>query len=198
MATTGLAHRFDRAHYHYMDKMAALSFKSDGSVVTCQESENTYDGMKKANRFMGPSLYDTIPKVGNVKTGGWPEGRDVFVDAGGDKCDPNGSSDGSTNNPTCFMTHVDMLHASPNCMGIAHDPEPDTPFGNVFWVFDGLNDTLIRYDFEQPHGPGSLDHSLANVRRYPGDQINSRSRGPGSHGGGPGDPRAVHRGHGRR
>ena len=167
VSTTGLAHRFDRAHYHYMDKMAALSFKSDGSVVTCQESENTYDGMKKANRFMGPSLYDTIPKVGNVKTGGWPEGRDVFVDAGGDKCDPNGSSDGSTNNPTCFMTHVDMLHASPNCVGIAHDPEPDTPFGNVFWVFDGLNDTLIRYDFEQPHGPGSLDHSLANVRRYP-------------------------------
>jgi hypothetical protein len=25
-----------------------------------QESENTYDGMKKANRFMGPTLYDTV------------------------------------------------------------------------------------------------------------------------------------------
>ena len=166
-AVSGVVHRFDRAHYHYMDKMAAMSFKGDGAVVTCQESENTYDGMKRANRFMGPSLYDTVPKIGNVKTGGWPEGKNIFVNASGAKCDPDGLSDGTDDNPTCFMTHTDMLHASPNCMGVAHDPEPNTPFGNVFWVFDGLNSTLIRYDFEQPHGPGSLDHSLANVRRYP-------------------------------
>ena len=70
-------------HYHYMDKMAAMSFKGDGAVVTCQESENTYDGMKRANRFMGPSLYDTVPKIGNVKTGGWPEGKNIFVNAAG-------------------------------------------------------------------------------------------------------------------
>jgi hypothetical protein len=40
-----------------------------------------------------------------------------------------------------------MLHESPQCMGITHDPERNTPFGNVYWVFDGLNSTLIRYDF---------------------------------------------------
>ena len=38
-AVSGVVHRFDRAHYHYMDKMAAMSFKGDGAVVTCQESE---------------------------------------------------------------------------------------------------------------------------------------------------------------
>ena len=26
--------------------------------------------------------------------------------------------------------------------------------------------TLLRYDFERPHGQGVLDHSQANVRRY--------------------------------
>ena len=106
------------------------------------------------------------------------------MDAAGDECDPHIATDADfadeLNNvdapttaktaktaKTCFMTHIDMLHASPNCMGVAHDPEPTTPFNNVFWVFDGLDSMLIRYDFEQPHGPASLDHSLANVRRYP-------------------------------
>ena len=36
----------------------------------------------------------------------------------------------------------------------------------MFWAFDGYNNTLVRYDFEKPHGPKSLDHDLANVRRY--------------------------------
>ena len=59
-----------------------------------------------------------------------------------------------------------MLHATPLCMGIAHDGESRTSHGNVFWPFDGYNNTLVRYDFEKPHGPKSLDHDLANVRRY--------------------------------
>ena len=59
-----------------------------------------------------------------------------------------------------------MLHATPLCMGIAHDGESRTSYGNVFWAFDGYNNTLVRYDFEKPHGPKSLDHDLANVRRY--------------------------------
>eukprot|EP01052_Picozoa_sp_SAG31_P025264 SAG31_NODE_2205_length_6195_cov_4.592520_4_plen_169_part_00 len=72
----------------------------------------------------------------------------------------------SSRGHSCFFTHYDMLHESPLCMGIAHDPETVTPFGNVYWVFDGLNGTLMRYDFQEPHGPGSLDHSRASVRRY--------------------------------
>ena len=159
-------HRLDRARYHYMDKMAALAFGSDAAgapLVTCQESENDYDGSKTPNRFMGPSLYDTIKVEGTVKTGGWPSGSEIYVDQAGAPCDPESAE----SDATCFMTHTDMLHATPLCVGIAHDPEPITPFANVFWVNDGLNETLVRYDFEQPHGPGSLDHALANVRRYP-------------------------------
>ena len=51
-----------------MDKMASLAFGAGSSMVTCQESENNYDGRKTPNRFMGPSLYDTV--VAEVGTSG--------------------------------------------------------------------------------------------------------------------------------
>lgn len=57
-------------------------------------------------------------------------------------------------------SHLDMLHGSPYSMGIAHEAD------NVFWVFDGWNETIVRYDFQQDHGPGNDDHSDGIVRRY--------------------------------
>jgi hypothetical protein len=57
-------------------------------------------------------------------------------------------------------SHLDMLHGSPYSMGIAHEVD------NVYWIFDGWNETLVRYDFQEDHGPGNDDHSDAIVRRY--------------------------------
>ena len=57
-------------------------------------------------------------------------------------------------------SHLDMLHGSPFSMGIAHEKD------NVFWVFDGYNREIVRYDFVEDHGPGNDDHSDASVRRY--------------------------------
>lgn len=57
-------------------------------------------------------------------------------------------------------SHLDMLHGSPYSMGIAHEVD------NVYWVFDGWNETIVRYDFQEDHGPGNDDHSDAIVRRY--------------------------------
>ncbi len=57
-------------------------------------------------------------------------------------------------------SHLDMLHGSPYSMGIAHEAD------NVFWVFDGWNATIVRYDFGGDHGPGNDDHSNGVVRRY--------------------------------
>ena len=46
---------------------------------------------------MGPTLYDTrLPLVNSKQTA----------------CGPK---------ETCFLIHIDMLHESPLCMGIAHD-----------------------------------------------------------------------------
>ena len=58
-----------------------------------------------------------------------------------------------------------MLHETPLCHGIAHDPETVTPFGHVYWLFDGMNHTLNRFDFEEPHGPGSST-TAASIRRF--------------------------------
>jgi len=57
-------------------------------------------------------------------------------------------------------SHLDMLHGSPFSMGIASESD------NVFWVFDGWNETIVRYDFRDDHGPGNDDHADAIVRRF--------------------------------
>jgi sugar lactone lactonase YvrE len=136
----------DRAPFHYMDQISALAFAPNGFFATCQDSRNTYDGRQSANDFMGPTLYD----------GSFSE----LVNSRAQPCD---LTDPHT---TCFFTHFDMLHETPQCKGIAHDHETVTPFGNVYWVFDGHDNMLVRYDFQEPHGPGSLDHSRASIRRF--------------------------------
>jgi len=57
-------------------------------------------------------------------------------------------------------THMDMLHQSPNCMGIAHWED------NAYFVFDGGRGELAYYDFKRDHGPGNEDHSDGVIRRY--------------------------------
>jgi DNA-binding beta-propeller fold protein YncE len=57
-------------------------------------------------------------------------------------------------------SHLDMLHQSPNSMGIAHET------GDAYWVFDGYANELVRYDFKEDHGPGADDHADGEVMRY--------------------------------
>lgn len=107
---------------------------------------------------MGPTLYNSDPSGGNT------------VNRLGGECRPS---------EPCFFLHADMLHESPACIGIVHDPETVTAFGTVYWVFDSTgnreNGQLVRFDFQQPHGPRSMDHSVAAVRRYPDIKL---ERGP--------------------
>jgi len=64
--------------------------------------------------------------------------------------------------PTALVngSHLDMIHQSPMSMGIAHEVD------NVYWVFDGYNGTICKYDFVEPHYPGGPDHSDGKVWRY--------------------------------
>ena len=57
-------------------------------------------------------------------------------------------------------SHLDMLHGSPYSMCIAHEID------NAYWVFDSWNQTIVRYDFVEDHGPGNADHDDGIVRRY--------------------------------
>ena len=139
----------DRARYHYMDKVSGISFDPVGQYATCQESLNTYKGQMLPNFFMGPTLYDSRIDLVNSKQEPCLDGE------------------------TCYLIHIDMLHEAPYCMGIAHDNAPSwvaagRTYRNVYWTYDGGSSQLVRFDFESDHGPGSMDHSLAEVRRYTG------------------------------
>jgi hypothetical protein len=80
--------------------------------------------------YNGPSLWSSDPKIFAIE----PQGK-------------NGS-------------HLDMLHESPFCVGIAHE------VGNVYWVFNGQRGSLDRYDFKQPHEVGGENHSDGEILRY--------------------------------
>ncbi|HYQ15734.1 MAG TPA: hypothetical protein VEQ58_08255, partial [Polyangiaceae bacterium] len=62
-------------------------------------------------------------------------------------------------------THIDMLHETPRCMGIAHES------GNIFWAFNGDAGSLDRVDFHMPHAVGGEDHDDGEVHRYIAGQL---------------------------
>ena len=70
-------------------------------------------------------------------------------------------------------SHLDMLHQSPFSMGIAHDTD------NVYWVFDGHNGNLCKYDFGVDHSPGYDDHSNGKVWRYSDVTLTRQADVPG-------------------
>ncbi len=57
-------------------------------------------------------------------------------------------------------SHYDMLHQSPFAMGIAHDS------AKAYWVADGHNGNIIKYDYVADHGPGYDNHSAGILYRY--------------------------------
>lgn len=57
-------------------------------------------------------------------------------------------------------SHIDMLHQSPFSMGIAFEA------GEAYWVMDGYNGNICKYDFVMDHGPGYDNHSAGKIWRY--------------------------------
>jgi hypothetical protein len=132
--------RVDFYAVHFMEEVSSIAFGAPDDTVepdrtistfgTCQESRNTYNDTNAPNDFMGPAL--------------WPGDLDLFAEV----------------HQFGLGSHIDMLHQSPMCVGMAHIRN------NEYWVFDGNNDRLTWYDFQIPHGYGEDDHSDGLVRRY--------------------------------
>jgi sugar lactone lactonase YvrE len=137
--------RQDVMGYHFMEEVSSLSFGANDTFATCQESENTYDDMQMGDDFMGPAL--------------WSADLDIFAEV--------------NQHNRLLGSHLDMLHESPLCMGIAHDVD------NVYWVFDGFHGNIVRYDFQDDHGPGYDDHSDGIVRRYVDAEVTREPDIPG-------------------
>lgn len=128
--------RIDAYGQHFMAYVSSGAFGVDGRFATCQESRNEWNvGPQAPDDFMGPSL--------------WPSDLEIFAMV--NQAIPPDPLEGS---------HLDMLHQSPWCMGIAHDVD------NVYWAFDGMDGNIVRYDFQGDHGPGGGDHSDGVITRY--------------------------------
>lgn len=130
--------RRDAAADHFMHKPSSIAF---GASATSFGSSGTFatcgesrneHGIEGAHDFMGPVL--------------WSSDLAIFA-----REDPIG-----------LGSHLDMLHNSPLCMGIAHEG------ANVYWTLNGRDGSIIRNDFATDHGVGMDDHgdgaSLEYVR----------------------------------
>lgn len=147
--------RIDAAASHFMEAPTSIAFGGatttigkPGTFATCQESRNTYNGQAAPNDFMGPAL--------------WSSDLSVYA----------------VQNPAGLGSHLDMLHASPNCMGIAHVRD------NVYWAFGGKKQSgssfeerqepmpaLVKYDFGHDHGVGLDDHSDGQIFQYVENEV---------------------------
>lgn len=68
--------------------------------------------------------------------------------------------------------HLDMLHETPYCMGIAHEAD------NIYWAVNGDAGSLDRYNFNSPHPPGGDDHSDGELWRYAEGELRRVPRVP--------------------
>lgn len=129
--------RKDGYALHFMAKPASIDFGADatsigkpGTFGTCGESRDTYDDTQPPNDFMGPVL--------------WSSDLTVFA----------------AQNPHGLGSHLDMLHLSSDCVGIAHEKD------NVFWAISGQRKAVTRYDFQTDNGIGNDDHSDGEAWQY--------------------------------
>jgi len=133
----------DGNSWHFMRRPPAMAMGALDTWATCAEA-STGNFEDNAVLYVGPTL--------------WSSDLAIFAQWPG---------------PGLNGSHLDMLHASPWCSGIAHERD------NVYWVFNGHIGSLDRYDFNEPHEPGGADHSDGEIFRYVEGQLSRVANVPG-------------------
>ena len=125
-------------------------WKRDGNAWHFMSLPTGIAFSQNGNWANSPGVFDANHNGGAAFTGPalWSSDMSIYAQPSGG----NGS-------------HLDMLHLSPNSQGIASEVD------NVFWVFDGYTDDIVRYDFVEDHGPGNSFHGDAIIRRYSDDAV---------------------------
>ena len=148
---TKVENRRDRGYSHFMPSPSSIAFGADptndaapnaalasGTFATCPEDRNpTLDRM---NRTVFSDFMGPVL---------WSSDLDVFA-----------------TRPGTLGSHLDMLHQSPLCMGIAWEGK-----ANIYWTYNGLSRSVARYDFALDHGVGNDDHSDGYVWRFLNGQL---------------------------
>lgn len=125
----------DGNSWHFMRRPAAMAWSEGLMFATCGEAL-TDNYDDDDIPYAGPVLWSSDPAIFGV---------DPLPDQNG--------------------THLDMLHETPYCMGIAHESD------NAYWAFNGLAGSLDRVDFHAPHQIGGENHSDGEVHRYIAGQL---------------------------
>ncbi len=139
---------------------------TDHSSAVIKDDGNAWHFMRVATALAFADD-DTFATVGEVRTGNFMDDPLDFMGPTWWSADPEifGIDFGLNG------SHLDMLHATPFGMGIAHDPTrfvdtAGTGTRPVFWAFNGAEGAIDRYDFKLPHEPGGKDHSDGTLHRY--------------------------------
>lgn len=132
----------DPAALHFMHKPTAIAMGVDGAWpwgllwATCGDNDNSQnDPRREPNYFMGPALFTTDMEIFAKQTSGG------------------------------LGSHVDMLHNTSFCRGVAHVEE------NIYFAFNGELGSIEKYNFNEPHDPGADDHSDGEIYRYVEGQV---------------------------
>jgi hypothetical protein len=121
--------------WHFMRRPTAIAWSDTELFATCGEART--DNLEdEPTPYAGPVLWSSDPSIFGAR--------------------PTGMQNG---------THLDMLHATPYCMGIAFDS------ANAYWTFNGDAGSLDRYDFHAPHEIGGENHADGEVFRYVAGQL---------------------------
>lgn len=134
----------DGNSWHFMRMPTAIAWGEGELFASCGEAR-TDNFEDDEVPYAGPVLWSSSPEIFGVE--------------------PLPSQNG---------THLDMLHATPWCMGIAHEAK------NAYWAVNGDASSLDRYDFHMPHQIGGEDHQDGEVHRYAKGEF-SRVEGVPSH-----------------
>lgn len=119
------------------------------------EDENSWHFMRRPPA-MAMGANDTFGTCGEAATGNFEDDQVNYIGPTLWSSDLSIYAQPSGGNGS----HLDMLHETPFCMGIAHERD------NVYWLFNGEVGSIDRYDFHVDHGPGADDHSDGEVHRY--------------------------------
>ncbi|MGC4094811.1 MAG: hypothetical protein QM756_44215 [Polyangiaceae bacterium] len=116
--------------WHFLRRPTAIAFGDNGNLSTCGEAR-TDNYEDDPVDYAGPVLWSSDPAIFGAK--------------------PTPEQNG---------THLDMLHETPYCMGIAHDA------ANAYFTFNGKLGAIDHYDFNHPHAIGGADHADGELARY--------------------------------
>ncbi|MCO6466084.1 MAG: redoxin domain-containing protein [Bradyrhizobiaceae bacterium] len=131
---------------HFMWRTHAIAMGSNGTFATAQNGAP--GNHNPFYQFMGPTL--------------WSADTAVFASR-------------YQSDSRILASHLDMLHQSPQNLGIAHDS------ANVYWVSDAYYKDITRYDFKDPHEVGGTDHRDGVIRRYADATVSGGQLGEPGH-----------------